>query len=427
MTSAIYWFRNDLRIEDNPSLSLACLNSDTLLPIYIHESRQDIQTQWGFQRVGEHRKLFLQESLQDLRVQIQIMGSDLFELKGDYLEIFVKLKAHFGIGKIYCERIEAPEEVEQITRLKDAEFEVINCWQSSMLDPDDLPFEPEKMPDIYTQFRQQVERYQLKFAKPIDTIIRIPPLPPTAKEAGLVNLVDLNATAWTNRTNISYVGGARNAQVHLNQYFDRRLVDTYKKTRNWLIGMDYSSKFSPWLSVGSISARSVAKKLMEYEDQYGSNDGTYWLWLELLWRDYFRFLHFKYGSKLYCAKGLSESSGNSFQEAKFKQWISGNTGENFVDAAMHELSETGFLSNRMRQIVASYWIYDMRGDWRAGAAWFESQLIDYDVYSNQGNWLYIAGKGTDPRGGRPFNVKKQAKDHDPDGVYQDRWLDRSTE
>jgi deoxyribodipyrimidine photo-lyase len=76
----------------------------------------------------------------------------------------------------------------------------------------------------------------------------------------------------------------------------------------------------------------------------------------------------------------------------------------------------------MRQIVASYWIYDMKGDWRAGAAWFESRLIDYDVYSNQGNWLYIAGKGTDPRGGRPFNMDKQAKDHDPDGVYQRTWL-----
>jgi deoxyribodipyrimidine photo-lyase len=89
---------------------------------------------------------------------------------------------------------------------------------------------------------------------------------------------------------------------------------------------------------------------------------------------------------------------------------------------MRELQNTGYLSNRMRQVVASYWIYDMKGDWQAGAAWFESQLIDYDVYSNQGNWLYIAGKGTDPRGGRPFNVKKQTQDHDPKGIYRQMWL-----
>jgi deoxyribodipyrimidine photo-lyase len=96
-----------------------------------------------------------------------------------------------------------------------------------------------------------------------------------------------------------------------------------------------------------------------------------------------------------------------------------------IDAGMRELRESGYLSNRMRQIVASYWIYDMQGDWRAGAAWFESQLIDYDVYSNQGNWLYIAGRGTDPRGGRPFNVAKQTQDHDPDGIYRRLWLERN--
>ena len=88
---------------------------------------------------------------------------------------------------------------------------------------------------------------------------------------------------------------------------------------------------------------------------------------------------------------------------------------------MRELAATGYLSNRLRQVVASYLIYDLRGDWRAGAAWFESQLVDYDVYSNQANWLYIAGRGTDPRGGRRFNPIKQAQDHDADGSYRIMW------
>ena len=93
-----------------------------------------------------------------------------------------------------------------------------------------------------------------------------------------------------------------------------------------------------------------------------------------------------------------------------------------IDAGMRELGETGFLSNRMRQIVSSFWIYEMNGDWQAGAAWFESQLIDFDVYSNQGNWLYISGRGTDPRGGRAFNLIKQANEYDPEGIYQRMWL-----
>lgn len=218
------------------------------------------------------------------------------------------------------------------------------------------------------------------------------------------------------------MGGELSANSHINQYFERRLPDTYKQTRNQLIGMDYSSKFSPWLAFGCCSARSIARRLKQYESIFGANDGTYWLWFELLWRDYFRFLHFKYGKSLYRANGLADRGPDNFDQQKFQMWSSGSTGEDFIDAGMRELNKTGFLSNRMRQVVASYWIYDMKGDWRAGAAWFESQLIDYDVYSNQGNWLYIAGRGTDPRGGRHFNSKKQAQDHDSDGAYRSMWL-----
>ena len=425
MTSAIYWFRNDLRIEDNPALTLACQHSSALLSIYIHENKLDTRTRWGFARLGQHRKQFLKESLRDLRAQIHVLGSELFEFRGNALEIFEKLRSQFGINKVYCEQIEAPEENEQIKCLQEAGFEVRYLWQSSMLDPSDLPFDLEKMPDVYTQFRQQVERYKLKFAKPVDVISKMPPLPSPLPVGALLDLVAQSTTADDAQMNTSFFGGAAKADSHIQQYFERRLVDTYKQTRNGLIGMDYSSKFSPWLAMGCISARSIAEKLLDYESQHGSNDGTYWLWFELLWRDYFRFIHFKFGSRLYWSKGLSSQGSNPFDGGRFRQWVSGNTGEQFVDAAMHELSETGFLSNRMRQIVASYWIYDMKGDWRAGAAWFESMLIDYDVYSNQGNWLYIAGKGTDPRGGRPFNIKKQAKDHDSDGIYQSMWLNRS--
>ena len=88
---------------------------------------------------------------------------------------------------------------------------------------------------------------------------------------------------------------------------------------------------------------------------------------------------------------------------------------------MHELAATGYLSNRLRQIVASYLVHDLACDWRAGAAWFESQLVDFDVCSNQGNWLYLAGRGTDPRNGRRFNPQKQAQDYDADGRYRLLW------
>jgi deoxyribodipyrimidine photo-lyase len=420
MTTAIYWFRNDLRLEDNPALMLACKSADFLLPIYVHEKRLEEETPWGFPRISEHRKVFLQESLEDLRAQLRSLGSDLVELSGDFREVFSNLRTQLGVSQIYCEQIEAPEELQQVSALRDIGFEVQTVWQSSMLDPHSLPFQLKQMPDIFTQFRQQIEKSKLRFAKPVDSVQVIPPLPNDGGAYGLQTGVDTKAG------NGLFIGGARSAHTHIHQYFERRLVDTYKLTRNQLVGMDYSSKSAPWLALGCCSARSIANVLSDYENRYGANDGTYWLWFELLWRDYFRFLHFKYGTRLYWSAGLGDNRSNPFDGLKFNQWASGNTGTPLVDAAMRELSKTGFLSNRMRQIVASFWIYDMKGDWRAGAAWFESQLIDYDVYSNQGNWLYIAGKGTDPRGGRPFNVAKQAKDHDPDGVYQRMWLNEAT-
>lgn len=416
MTTIIYWFRNDLRLEDNPAFLRACNDADCLLPIYIHQTYLDQKTSWGFSRADKHRRVFLDQSLQDLRTQLQNRGSDLFEMFGDGLDIFEKLRSKIKADVIYCEQIEAPEEFEQVARLRDAGFQVDTIWQSSMLDLKSLPFPLEEMPDIFTQFRQQVEKHKLRFAKPVAAPKEIPLLP----------ALEISSFMQSNQNSqpqdCLFQGGEQTARSHIQQYFERRLPDTYKQTRNQLIGMDYSSKFSPWLAQGCCSAGSIAKQLSEYEDFYGANDGTYWLWFELLWRDYFRFLHFKYGKRLYHSKGLSKAPGNQFDGKNFFKWASGSTGESLVDAGMCELKKTGYLSNRMRQIVASYWIYDMKGDWQAGCAWFEYQLIDYDVYSNQGNWLYIAGKGTDPRGGRPFNVAKQTQDHDPDGIYRQMWL-----
>ena len=185
-----------------------------------------------------------------------------------------------------------------------------------------------------------------------------------------------------------------------------------------------SSQFSPWLASGALSARTLYAALKGFETEHGANDGTYWLWFELLWSDYFRLLHLKYGRKLYRSRGLADTPVPSHDGQAFRRWCRGETGELLVDAGIRELAVTGYLSNRMRQVVASYLIHDLACDWRAGAAWFETQLVDYDVYSNQGNWLYIAGCGTDPRGGRRFHPDKQARDYDSDGRYRALWGSR---
>jgi len=174
-----------------------------------------------------------------------------------------------------------------------------------------------------------------------------------------------------------------------------------------------------------LSARRILAELRQFEAAHGASDGSYWLWFELLWRDYFRFLHLQHGVRLYHGRGISKLEPPTHHAPNFERWRCGETGQPLVDAAMRELSATGYLSNQLRQVAASYLIYELGGDWRAGAAWFESQLVDYDVYSNQGNWLYIAGRGSDPRGGRRFNVDKQTAEHDADGAYRRLWAQQN--
>ena len=396
------------------------MNADRLFPIYFHQPEGELNV-FGIERMGGYRKQFLRQALDDLRGQLHDLGSNLYEFNGSPAEVLPRLAASLNVNAIYCEQIEAPEELKQVALLREAGLDVREFWQSSMLDPQYLPFGVQDMPDMFTQFRRAVEGVGLRFANPLTTLKALPPLPSIKDFGELVTEVVLAH----GQIQLDYSGGESHARAHLEQYLERRLPDTYKETRNQLIGLDYSSKFSPWLALGCISARVLAAELAAYEKRYGANDGTYWLWFELLWRDYFRFLHFKFGSRLYRARGLGDLVVAPFNSDKFNQWRSGNTGESFIDAGMRELSMSGYLSNRMRQIVASYWIYDLQGDWRAGAAWFEAQLIDYDVYSNQGNWLYIAGRGTDPRGGRPFNVTKQTQDHDPQAKYRRLWLERN--
>lgn len=378
-------------------------------------------TPWGFERQGRLYKTFLNQSIGDLTQQLEGLGSTLYCYHGNPVDILDDLVTRLQADTIYCEAIEAPYENQEIKALQDRGVNVQTCWQSSMLDLKDLPFEPNLMPDVFTAFRQSIERAGLRYSAPIETIKEIPPLPKIdgSHQSSELLKIESNQPLLVN-------GGEQAALTHLNQYLARRLPDTYKKTRNELSRFDSSSKFSPWLASGCISARWIAYQLHLYEEKFGANDGTYWLWFELLWRDYFRLIAIKYGKKLFHERGLGNKSAHAFDKNSFLQWTSGNTGERLIDAGMRELTATGYLSNRMRQIVASYWIYTMQGNWQAGAAWFESQLIDYDVYSNQGNWLYIAGHGTDPRGGRAFNIAKQVQEYDPNGNYRRRWLDPFT-
>lgn len=166
--------------------------------------------------------------------------------------------------------------------------------------------------------------------------------------------------------------------------------------------------------------------LAEYESDQGANESTQWIVFELLWREFFRWYSNFYGHRVFSFSGIAgEKPTTTFEQGLFNDWCQGTTPWPLVNACMNELRQTGCLSNRGRQIAASCLVNELNLDWRSGAGYFEQQLIDYDPCSNWGNWQYIAGVGADPRGGRHFNLEKQAQSWDADHQYRNLWADQT--
>ncbi len=423
MDCALYWFRNDLRLTDNPAFSDASARSRTLVPVYVVDDEAQALTRWGFVRWGRHRRQFRDQALAGLRAALQAHGSDLIILTGKPTDELSALARACGADTVFCERIAAPEEIDQVETLRAAGLHVEDRWQSSLLDPADLPFDIAHLPDVFTPFRQAVEKADVRPHAAIPAPEVIPPLPQTelAGDRFVPQAGHPDARTSFPYDDARFNGSEAAALAHVERYFSGPLPRSYKATRNGLSGTDYSTKLSPWLATGAVSPRTVHEALLKHEERFGVSDGSRWIVFELLWRDYFRFSSLKHGRRLFRHNGLSTLPYPSHDAEAFGAWCSGQTGQPFVDAGMRELAATGYLSNRMRQIVASYLIHELACDWRAGAAWFEAQLIDYDVCSNQGNWLYIAGRGTDPRQGRRFDPEYQTGTHDPDGEYRQLW------
>jgi deoxyribodipyrimidine photo-lyase len=146
---------------------------------------------------------------------------------------------------------------------------------------------------------------------------------------------------------------------------------------------------------------------------------------ELIWRDYFKYISLKYDSKIFKIGGILDKDYHWNTDTKIIQtWIDGKTKDDFVNANMIELKKTGWMSNRGRQNVASYFAKELLLDWRIGAAYFESLLLDYDVHSNYGNWMYVAGVGNDSRD-RKFNTQLQASRYDSNHTFRNMWLEKT--
>lgn len=425
----LLWLRNDLRLHDHEPLHRALEKKAEVIFLYCFDPRHFGETAFGFPKTGAYRAQFLIETVADLRQSLQSKGSDLIIRSGKPEAEIPALVKSLNIESVYWHEEVTSEETD-VERGVEAALKQLQVssevyWGATLHHPDDLPFEIGKLPEVFTQFRKAVEKESQIFPT-FATPDKLPPLPTAANPGELPTLSDfgLQERNIDPKGVLSFKGGETEAFSRLQHYFwDTDKLQVYKETRNEMLGADYSSKFSPWLANGSLSPRKVYEEVQAYEEQRRKNNSTYWMVFELLWRDYFRFVCAKYGRKVF-RKGGIRGLLVDWQEdwKRFDIWREGETGYPLVDANMKEIAATGFMSNRGRQNVASFLTKNLGIDWRWGAEWFESLLIDYDVCSNWGNWNYTAGVGNDARGFRYFNILKQSKDYDPEGEYVKHWL-----
>jgi deoxyribodipyrimidine photo-lyase len=424
--TSLIWFRNNLRVQDNTSLKKAIENHRNTIAVYFFDPKSFKIDAFGFQKTAKYRTKFLIETITDLQKNLADLNITLltyFESPEDKLH---EICDAFEIETIYTQKEWTREEVATNNFIKNTLSEslhFIEDYDQFLYNPDTVSKDFSNIPNVFTAFRKKLEKtVQVPKEAVIskcapENIIDNKTIIPTLKDFGFENFKLHRNTAFP------FQGGETAALSRLkNYFFETKKVGFYKKTRNGLVGEDYSTKFSPWLANGSLSAKTIYWKIREYEAQFGSNDSTYWVIFELIWRDYFKYISLKYNAKVFQLGGILEKKYQwSSDEKLINQWINGETKDDFVNANMIELKETGFMSNRGRQNVASYFAKELLLDWRIGAAYFESMLLDYDVHSNYGNWMYVAGVGNDPRD-RKFNTQMQAERYDGNHKFRKIWL-----
>lgn len=427
--TGLVWFRNNLRIHDNVSLKKAIDENQQVIAVYFFDPKYFKKDNFGFKKTEKHRAQFLIETVTDLKQNLANLNITLLTYFDAPENKISKLCKDFSINSIYTQKEWTRDEIETnqlIKKTLDNKIEFIEDFDQFLYHPNTVSKNFENIPNVFTSFRKKLEKF-VTVTKEV-RVTEVPKENRIKNNTSIPTLSDLGFKDFriNSKTAFPFKGGESEALKRLNYYFfETQKVSFYKKTRNGLLGKDYSTKFSPWLANGSLSAKTIYFKIKEYEKNITKNQSTYWVIFELIWRDYFKYISLKYENKIFKIGGILDREYQWNSDKKIiSKWINGQTNDDFVNANMIELKKTGWMSNRGRQNVASYFTKELLQDWRIGAAYFESVLLDYDVHSNYGNWMYVAGVGNDPRD-RKFNTQLQAKRYDENHKYRNLWLEKT--
>ncbi|MBL8259418.1 MAG: deoxyribodipyrimidine photo-lyase [Candidatus Competibacteraceae bacterium] len=425
---AIIWFRNDLRLHDHEVLTLLANSVDVLVPVYCLDPAQfEIQPS-GFPLTGPLRARFLIECLEDLRLGLAARGSGLHVVLGQAEQILPALAQKLGAREIFAERevLGEPLRVERrlAAALEPLGISLRGYRVSTLTHPNDLPFPVVNLPEAFAQFQEAMAAVGEPRAA-LPPLQRLPDYPGELKSLTLDTLVQaLGLSAGSDfGPQSGYKGGATVAVAKLEDFVQGRRASLESLRGSGSEAAAQADRFAPWLACGALSPRRIY--------QYVNCSGlTMWagelanaVISGLQRRDFCRFLAIKRGERDE-RSGRPPAWDDDGPRERFELWRRGETGEPFVDAHLRELAMTGHLSSFGRRLAASYLCHDLGLDWRWGAAWFASQLLDDDPSVNLANWMEATGRwrAFDETG--RLDPAEQAARRDPDGSYCRRWLER---
>ena len=397
---AIFWFRRDLRLDDNVGFLEALKGEFPVLPIFIFDSEILDQLPKTDARVN-----FIYDNLQKMRKELQTKKSSLAMYFGKPSAIFSELFKQYDIQKIYTNRDYEPyakqrdEKIEKLAKASNSEFLTFK---------DQVIFEKNEVVksngDPYVVYTPYMKLWKSEFKKIelevhytsqyLDNLLQNPELP---------NL------------SLKDIGFEASSQKVPDYEVTPSLIKDYEAKRNYP-AKDATSHLGPHLRFGTVGIRKIMKKAIAEKNEI--------FWQELIWREFFMQILYHF----------PETNTNAFKskydriawrnnEKEFERWKCGTTGYPMVDAGMRQLNESGFMHNRVRMLVGSFLCKHLLIDWRWGEAYFAEKLLDYEMSSNVGNWQWIAGSGVDAAPYfRIFNPTTQIKDYDKDLEYIKKWI-----
>jgi len=424
MTSSpsIVWFRNDLRLGDNPALHAAVERGQPIIPVFIHAAKEE-----GSWRPGEASEWWLHRSLERLAAELREHGSRLIIRSGRSLPELTTIVAETNAGAVFWNRRYEPASIARDKTVKSAlrhEKLTVESFNGQLLfEPWEVATKEGNPYQVFTAFWRACMAKPAP-AEPIPAPRKLPVPQSWPPSLPLEELHLLPSRSWIDGLDQAWEPGANGAKSHLKKFLAHTIID-YDSARD-RPAESGTSRLSPHLHFGEITPRQVwhAVQVARAKASQAGKPGFETFLKEIGWREFAHHLLFHFPTttdqplRAEFAKFPWENNRRAL-----RAWQRGCTGYPIVDAGMRELWATGWMHNRVRMIAASFLVKDLRLHWRLGAEWFWDTLVDADLANNTLGWQWSAGCGADAAPYfRVFNPVLQSSKFDPEGHYLRRWV-----